>query len=183
MVRAILTSDAFYSEEAYRAKVRSPIELMVGAFRGLELELGEQARGIQGAVEPMGQIPFEPPNVAGWTGGATWLSSGSFFARVNFIDALLFGRPGPTDRRQRGRDRAGPLTGMRIPMLEAAGTPEETVDRALAARGVATGSGRRIVPAESRDAMVEYVASTSSVEERAKAAAYLVLGSPEFQTI
>ncbi len=177
MVRAILTSDAFYSEEAYRAKVRSPIELMVGAFRGLELELGEQARGIQGAVEPMGQIPFEPPNVAGWPGGATWLSSGSFFARVNFIDALVFGRPGPRDGRQRGRDRAGPLTGMRIPMLEAAGTPEEMVDLALAA--LVDGN----VPAESRDAMVEYVASTSSVEEQAKAAAYLVLGSPEFQTI
>ena len=179
MVRAILTSDAFYSEEAYRAKVRSPIELMVGTVRGLELDLDIDVRLLQGMVEPMGQIPFEPPNVAGWPGGATWLSSGSFFARVNFIDGLLFGRV-PADVPRRVRDRPDfprGLDGLRVPLLEAAGSAEDTVDLALAV--LVDGN----VPAESRDAMVEYVASASNAEERAKAAAYLALASPEFQTI
>ena len=130
-------------------------------------------------VQPMGQIPFEPPNVAGWPGGATWLSSGSFFARVNFIDALLFGRLPPDAPPRVGNRPDFPrgLDGLRVPLLEAAGTAEETVDLALAT--LVDGN----VPAASHDAMVEYVASASSAEERAKAAAYLVLASPEYQTI
>jgi hypothetical protein len=39
----------------------------------------------------MGQELFAPPNVAGWTGGKTWLTSRSVIARVNFTAALVDG--------------------------------------------------------------------------------------------
>ena len=32
----------------------------------------------------MGQTLFYPPNVAGWPGGANWLTSGTMIARQNF---------------------------------------------------------------------------------------------------
>ena len=33
-------------------------------------------------------IPMEPPNVAGWPGGASWLNSSTMFARLNFLNTL-----------------------------------------------------------------------------------------------
>ena len=39
----------------------------------------------------MGQIPFEPPNVAGWPGGAAWLNSSTIFARLNFLNLVTGG--------------------------------------------------------------------------------------------
>jgi hypothetical protein len=37
----------------------------------------------------MGQVLFYPPNVAGWPGGANWLTSQTVIARENFVAALM----------------------------------------------------------------------------------------------
>jgi len=36
----------------------------------------------------MGQTLFEPPDVAGWTQGQGWFSTGAMLARVNFATSL-----------------------------------------------------------------------------------------------
>jgi hypothetical protein len=41
----------------------------------------------------MGQVPMEPPNVAGWPGGASWLNSSTIFARLNFLNTLGAAQP------------------------------------------------------------------------------------------
>lgn len=163
VVREILTSDEFYSERAYRALVRNPVTFLVNAVRGLEI--GDDLRpGMfnDKYIRGMDQVLFEPPNVAGWPGGATWLSSGTFFARVNFLDQFLMGQ----------RARA-----MRIPALDGYSTPEALVDRALAifVDGAA--------PAASRQSIVDYASTLANPQLRAAAVAYLVLASPEYQLI
>ena len=40
----------------------------------------------------MGQALFNPPNVAGWPGGASWINSSAWLERVNFCNALLSAR-------------------------------------------------------------------------------------------
>jgi hypothetical protein len=159
IVRAILVSDEFYSMRAYRSLVRSPVEFAVGAVRALELETAWQ--GIDRAASAMDQRLFEPPNVAGWPGGETWLSSSTFFGRLNFLDTTLF--PG-------GRALA-------IPALSGAPSPEALVDEAL----------HRLVDNnishESRESLYAYARTVSDRQERAAAVAYLVLASPEYQLI
>jgi len=107
----------------------------------------------------MDQVLFEPHNVAGWPGGSTWLSSSTFFARVNFADQLLFpnGRPA------------------KVPALAAATTTEEMVSIAL--DRLVDGNTTQ----ESRDALTSFAASIKTPEERAATVAYLVLSSPEYQ--
>jgi uncharacterized protein (DUF1800 family) len=94
-VEAILRSDVFYSPEAYRAMVKSPLEYAIGALRAL----GQQTRAVEGlanrggsrnagVLAQMGQVPMEPPNVAGWPGGASWLNSSTLFARLNYLNSL-----------------------------------------------------------------------------------------------
>ncbi len=167
VVREILVSDEFYSERSYRGFVRSPVELLVGAMRGLGLEsdfrflAGGPRRGnpAANAFRGMDQVLFEPHNVAGWPGGSTWLSSSTFFARVNFADQLLFpnGRPA------------------KVPALAAATTTEEMVSIAL--DRLVDGNTTQ----ESRDALTSFAASIKTPEERAATVAYLVLSSPEYQ--
>jgi uncharacterized protein (DUF1800 family) len=159
VVRAILASDEFASMRAYRSLVRSPVEFAVGAVRGLGIETNWQT--IEQSASGMDQRLFEPPSVAGWPGGETWLSSGTFFGRVNFLDAFLY---------PRGRPIA-------IPALADQPTPEAMVDaalRILVDDDVAQGS---------RESLYAFAATVPGGPERAAAVAYLVLASPEYQLV
>ncbi len=93
MMRALLTSPAFYSPQAYRSRIKSPVEFVVGAFRNLGLGGLEQAnRGLLGALVIMGQELFDPPNVAGWPGdqvSANWINTGAWMTRVNAVNGLV----------------------------------------------------------------------------------------------
>jgi len=96
MVKAMLNSPAFYSPQAYRARIKSPVEFLVGALRNLGLNVpmqGRQSAGVLvGALDIMGQTLFDPPNVAGWPGdqiSADWLNTGAWMTRVNVINALV----------------------------------------------------------------------------------------------
>lgn len=90
MVKAMLTSSAFSSAKAYRARVKSPTEFLVGGIRNLGLTT--DGKNLAGLLDTMGQVPYDPPNVAGWDGdkvSSAWLSTGAWMARVNFINALV----------------------------------------------------------------------------------------------
>ena len=93
MVRAMLTSSAFYSDKAYRARVKSPAEFVVGAVRAMAFAPGRPALGYMAeSMLTMGQTLFDPPNVAGWPGdelSAAWMSTQSWITRVNFINTLI----------------------------------------------------------------------------------------------
>src|SRR5579883_2586889 len=82
----LLRSNVFFSQRAYRALVKSPVEFTIGTYKALELtEVGLQG---QRALTQMGQILFYPPNVAGWPGGANWVTSQTMIARQNFVAQL-----------------------------------------------------------------------------------------------
>jgi hypothetical protein len=92
VMRAMFTSPVFLSPEAYRARIKSPVEFTIGAIRQLELEVG--GAGVAQVISQMGQIIFDPPNVAGWPGdqsSANWMNTGTWLVRVNLINALLDG--------------------------------------------------------------------------------------------
>ena len=88
VLREIFTMDAFYSEKAYRALVKTPAELVVQTLKAT----GTNARGYTAAavaMAPMGQLLFYPPNVAGWPGGTSWINSSTLLTRINFASALI----------------------------------------------------------------------------------------------
>lgn len=90
LLRAMFNSEAFYSDRAYRARVKSPVEYItgiLGLFPGLELQENHQKMTLQ-ALHLMGQDLFDPPNVAGWPSGAAWLSSSMMFARFNYAEVM-----------------------------------------------------------------------------------------------
>src|SRR5437868_373168 len=85
VVREIVAMDAFYSEKAYRALVKSPAELVAQTLKAT----GANARGYTAAaaaMAPMGQVLFYPPNVAGWPGGSSWINSSTLLNRINLAN-------------------------------------------------------------------------------------------------
>jgi uncharacterized protein (DUF1800 family) len=97
VMRTLLLSPQFSSQQAYRARVKSPTEFVVGAYCVLNGQQG--TLGLEAMTTVMGQTLFNPPNVAGWPGdklSSTWLNSGTWMARLNYIDLLLVGSRGRT---------------------------------------------------------------------------------------
>ena len=93
VMRVILLSDAMYAPASYRAIIKSPTEIVVGAKRALELI--PDGRAELDVSTRMGQRIYDPPNPAGWTSGEAWLNATTILTRSNFI-AQLTAIGGPT---------------------------------------------------------------------------------------
>lgn len=90
VMRTLLLSPQFSSSQAYRSRVKSPVEFTVGAYR--QLGLTDNGMSLPGIATLMGQTIFDPPNVAGWPGdkvSSLWLNSGTWMTRLNYVDLLL----------------------------------------------------------------------------------------------
>jgi uncharacterized protein (DUF1800 family) len=81
LMKDIFTSTWFYDEKNIGAKIKSPVELLVGIRKQLPMQLDKPE--IQLLFEKaLGQWLFYPPNVAGWPGGKNWIDSSSLMLRL-----------------------------------------------------------------------------------------------------
>jgi uncharacterized protein (DUF1800 family) len=175
VIEAMLRSDVFYSPRAYRAIVKGPMEYAIGAVKalGLQASVGQTLtafggrRDGGGVLATMGQVPLEPPNVAGWPGGASWLNSSTLFSRLNFLNTITAG--GATVDRRRTQPQA------QQPALEA-GTTAQALANYLPL--VLDDN----IPDEARQILTDYGggADATLTAERLRHLVYLVLGSPQF---
>ncbi len=85
-MRTLFNLSEFQDPANYRCLIKSPAEFLAGTIRTLGART--DARLFPYAMVPMGQILFDPPNVAGWPGGTAWLNSGTWLARLNVNNAL-----------------------------------------------------------------------------------------------
>lgn len=92
VLKTILTSQEFYSEAAYRAKVKSPLELVVSAVRALGGETDASVQLVQ-MIARMGQPMFQYQAPTGFPDrAATWINSGTLLIRINFATLLAANR-------------------------------------------------------------------------------------------
>jgi uncharacterized protein (DUF1800 family) len=100
MLRAMLTSRAFYSPEVIGAQVKSPVQLATGIVRLLGMTIPADdaapmnALRIWQSFRQMGQVLFEPPNVKGWPGGRAWINTSTLYVRYNTAVQLVGGLRG-----------------------------------------------------------------------------------------
>jgi uncharacterized protein (DUF1800 family) len=100
LVRAIFTSDEFFSERALFSLVKQPVEIVVGAVRmlGATYNPGTPGNRGGGASVPqvssrnMGQDLFGPPDVAGWDFNLGWVNTASMLERFNYTNAFVTNR-------------------------------------------------------------------------------------------
>ncbi len=91
-VSTVLRSCAFFDEENLGQRVLSPVEYVVGSVRALELlDPPPSTPVLADTCGRLGQDPFYPPNVGGWPGGRSWITTRSIIGRANFATELVEG--------------------------------------------------------------------------------------------
>jgi uncharacterized protein (DUF1800 family) len=169
VMSTLLRSKVFNSERAYRALVKSPVEFVVGTYQLFGITEAKPA--IVGALGRMGQLPFHPPSVKGWDGGAQWLNTQTVIARENFASSLL----AAPDMTQSGNwlTQGGPTSAndatfrLAATILQGDASPASLTGIALYLDGNGTSAGGAL--------------SGENFEERMHGAAYLTMAMPAYQ--
>jgi uncharacterized protein (DUF1800 family) len=155
-IRAVMTtmldSKEFFSEGAFRAKVKTPLELVVSAVRATDAQV-DFAIPLAAQIAQLGEPLYRKVEPTGYSSAnAEWVNSAALLARMNFALALANNRvPGSKVDISRFENDSAPVA-RQILFQEPAQQTLDSIQKALALR-------------ESTPALV----------------AGLVLGSPDFQ--
>jgi uncharacterized protein (DUF1800 family) len=149
--------------------IKPPVVYGVGVLRlmAAPLKWYFQSSGLLA----MQQVPYDPPNVAGWEGGLAWLDTSSVQARFEFVKSCQYLKHNPT-----GYPGAAPV----------ADVPGESAEQAFDRAYAATGSPW--LSAATRAQFLSFAQSqpTASVTQRAwlqYALRALILGGPDGQVM
>ncbi|MGE4602279.1 MAG: DUF1800 domain-containing protein [Planctomycetota bacterium] len=88
LLRTVLISDAFWAQENRGSLVKSPVDLVIGTIRSLQLEQAPAGQALR-IIGRLGQQLFDPPNVAGWPGGEQWIDATTLLGRRRFLSTEL----------------------------------------------------------------------------------------------
>ncbi len=88
LIRYIFLSDWFYERKNVGTQIKSPVVLLAGLMRSLEVQF-EDTFPVLFVEKALGQTLFIPPNVAGWPGGKNWIDNSTLMLRLNLV-AYLF---------------------------------------------------------------------------------------------
>jgi len=85
LLRALFLHPEFRSDATRTGLVKTPVEYVVGIHR--TLGIAPTAASLL-VLHSLGQTPFAPPDVSGWTANEGWLSTASALMRLQFAVAL-----------------------------------------------------------------------------------------------
>ena len=91
VLRTLFNSDYFKSDAVRYARVKAPVETVVGSIR-IAGSYREPTLGVHNLANQaffMGQGLLQPPTVEGWHEGVEWIDSGALMERVNFAASEL----------------------------------------------------------------------------------------------
>jgi len=113
LLRTIFLSRDFYSEPSVGTRIKGPVDLIVSMCRELGVKRLPGVPDFNSACGELGQVLLNPPTVAGWAQGRSWITPGMLLARgnlarqmllpdmINFVDPNL--DPGPQIREVNNR--------------------------------------------------------------------------------
>jgi len=173
VLRTMFQSPEFWSPEAYRAKVKTPLEFVVSAIRATDADISNALPLVQ-TLNKMGMPLYQQQPPTGYSMKSdAWVNSAALLNRMNFSLALASGRmPGTTFDPQR-------VLG---------GAPVETADQAvgnfenaLLAGDISKQTHETIMKQLSDPQVTGRVLDDPARPARVGIIAGLILGSPEFQ--
>ena len=88
LLRALFLSPAFRDPVNRGALIKSPVDLVVGTVHMLGLPVAEKTQLVR-MMQGLGQVPFDPPNVKGWVGGESWITTYTLLLRQQFLRRIV----------------------------------------------------------------------------------------------
>ncbi len=153
VLQAMFTSREFFSEGAWQAKVKSPLEMVVSAARALDANVTGAFTLVQ-KVADMGEPLYAKEAPSGYKDTAeAWLSTANVIARAGFAEALVNNR----------------LPGVKAGVSRFEGKDAAAIARELLNRDV------------SAETMAAIETGLKSIQASPAVIAGLVISSPEFE--
>ena len=81
LIKKIVNDRSFHYEAIQGTRVKSPIELLVGSMRLMNVQFAFPSLPVKMQIK-MDQLLLAPPNVAGWRSGPDWLTTGTLLDRM-----------------------------------------------------------------------------------------------------
>jgi uncharacterized protein (DUF1800 family) len=88
LLKGILTDPLLFSSIAEPDMIKPPLVLTVGILRAYDVPM--RWFWIPDVMNDMQQRPYNPPNVAGWEGGLSWLNTNTAQARFELVLRSLY---------------------------------------------------------------------------------------------
>lgn len=110
VLKQMFLSKDFYSPASVGTQIKSPVHLVVSTYKKMGLREVPTIPDFGRMTGGLGQTLFEPPNVAGWAGGRTWITPSTLLQRGNLFRDVLF----PDVKGFRPPDRAMSATDTRV---------------------------------------------------------------------
>lgn len=189
-----LVSEAFYSETAFKAHIKSPTEYVVSMYRLLKpegipliyptegtyerLDVPRELTNIMSSMNQMGQTLFAPFDVSGWKDGANWINTTFDLARFNYANTFIKSGDGRTPAN---------VDVARLLAQNQLQTPEQIVDYFTSLLFQTS------VSSEARTTMINYllmqsdgtpgewVLNQQTIDNKVRGLLHLMMSSPEFQ--
>jgi uncharacterized protein (DUF1800 family) len=169
VMREVLSSPEFWDQSAYFARYSWPVEFVVRALKDIGWS-GFTVNDALPALSNMGQILYEPPDVAGWDTGQAWFSTGAMLARMNFAATLA--------RNQGSKLREA------VKVANATRTPDALLSHFVDALVTAPlDSGVRSEWSAYLRATGAWTGSDAQLQAKASGLVHLIAGSPEYQLV
>jgi Protein of unknown function (DUF1800) len=108
LLKRIFLSKDFHASAA--TQIKSPVVLVVSTYRKMGLRRLPTLPDFGRMTGGLGQTLFDPPNVAGWPGGRTWITPATLLQRGNLFREVLF----PDVKAFRPPDRSMPAVYARV---------------------------------------------------------------------
>ena len=88
VLKTMLDSKEFWSEGAYRSKMKSPLEMVASAVRAVDGNVNS-AMALANQLQQLGQPLYRKVEPTGYSNiGAEWMNSAGLLARMNFAVQL-----------------------------------------------------------------------------------------------
>ncbi|GAB5464973.1 MAG: hypothetical protein Kapaf2KO_04090 [Candidatus Kapaibacteriales bacterium] len=82
----IIQTDYFYDDSLIGAMIQNPVEFVIGTERALGIDYGNSRINDVNRLE---MRLYDPPNVSGWTGYRTWISTSTYPERALIFERIL----------------------------------------------------------------------------------------------
>jgi len=159
VMKTMLASNEFFSQGAYRAKVKTPFEMIVSAVRATGAQV-DTAFPLANQIAQLGQPLYRKLEPTGYSSAnAEWVNSAALLGRMNFALALVQNR----------------VPGVKVDASQFDGEPGDVARQVLF----------RDATPETRAAIEKALAGQQTrnpgVAPNAAMVAGLIIGSPDFQ--
>jgi len=171
VMNTLLHLDSFWAPDTRNTLVKSPMEYTLGLVQRFQLTASLSAANLRTGVTflaNMGQVPFGPPDVAGYPQGLEWAGTSPLLSRYNTANFILYSGAGATIVNQltQGQDVS---------------TAAKLVDL------LAWQMGPLTLTNTTRQALINYVnaggytGTAAQVQSKTRGAGHLLVSTPEYQ--